>query len=314
MENVKEISITEIEGLRIGNAQDETARTGVTVLLFDRWASAGADISGGGPASRETPLASPLTADNPLNALVLSGGSAFGLAASEGVMRYLEERGIGFDTGFAKVPLVCQSCIYDLGCGSSKVRPDAAMGYAACADAEKNAPSCGSVGGGTGATVGKLFGMKRSMKAGLGIHAVSVGRLKMGAVVIVNALGDVFNPRTGEQIAGLRAGDGQGFSNTCLEMYHIGEQREQLSAGMTNTNTTIGAIVTNGRFSKAEMNKIASMTRAAYARCINPVGTMADGDTVYAVSLGNVAANINIAGALAAEVMAEAIQKAIRFA
>lgn len=314
MEVVKEIPITEIEGLRIGNAQDEEACTGVTVLMFDRWACAGVDISGGGPASRETPLASPLTADNPLNALVLSGGSAFGLAASEGVMQYLEERGIGFDTGFGKVPLVCQSCIYDLGYGSSKVRPDAAMGYAACVDAEKNAPSCGSVGGGTGATVGKLYGMKRSMKAGLGIHAVSVGRLKMGAVVIVNALGDLFDPRTGEQIAGLRTRDGQGMANTCQEMYQISEQREQLADGLTNTNTTIGAIVTNARFSKAEMKKIASMARAAYARCINPVGTLADGDTIYAVSLGDVSANINIAGTLAAEVMAEAIQKAVRLA
>ncbi len=314
MEIMKEIPITEIEGLRIGNAQNEEARTGVTVLLFDRWACAGVDISGGGPASRETPLASPLTADNPLNAIVLSGGSAFGLAASEGVMRYLEERGIGFDTGFAKVPLVCQSCIYDLGCGSSKVRPDAAMGYAACADAEKNAPSCGSVGGGTGATVGKLYGMERSMKAGLGIHAVAVGHLKMGAVVIVNALGDVFDPQTGKQVAGLRARDGQGFSNTCQEMYRIGEQREQLDPKLAKTNTTIGAIVTNARFSKAEMNKIASMARAGYARCINPVGTLADGDTIYAVSLGTVSANINIAGTLAAEVMAAAIQKAIQFA
>lgn len=314
MEIMKEIPITEIEGLRIGNAQNEEARTGVTVLLFDRWACAGVDISGGGPASRETPLASPLTADNPLNAIVLSGGSAFGLAASEGVMRYLEERGIGFDTGFAKVPLVCQSCIYDLGCGSSKVRPDAAMGYAACADAEKNAPSCGSVGGGTGATVGKLYGMERSMKAGLGIHAVAVGHLKMGAVVIVNALGDVFDPQTGKQVAGLRAGDGQGFSNTCQEMYRISDQREQLDPKLTKTNTTIGAIVTNARFSKAEMNKIASMARAGYARCINPVGTLADGDTIYAVSLGTVSANINIAGTLAAEVMAAAIQKAIQFA
>ncbi len=311
---VKEIPITEIEGLRIGNAQNKEACTGVTVLLFDRWASAGVDVSGGGPASRETPLAAPLTADNPLNAIVLSGGSAFGLAASEGVMRYLEERGIGFDTGFAKVPLVCQSCIYDLGLSDGRIRPDAAMGYAACVDAEKNAPCCGSVGGGTGATVGKLFGMERSMKAGLGIHAVSVGHLQMGAVVIVNALGDVFDPQTGEQLAGLRSGDGQGFANTCEEMYRISEQREQLDPKLANTNTTIGAIVTNGRFSKAEMNKIASMARSAYARCINPVGTLADGDTIYAVSLGEVSANINIAGTLAAEVMAAAIQKAIRFA
>ena len=132
---VREISITEIEGVRIGNAQNADAKTGVTVLLFAQGAKVGVDISGGGPASRETPLASPLTADNPVHAIVLSGGSAFGLAAGDGVMRYLEERGVGYETGYAKVPLVCQSCIYDLGCGRADIRPDADMGYAACADA-----------------------------------------------------------------------------------------------------------------------------------------------------------------------------------
>lgn len=309
MELVKEIQVTEIEGLRIGNAQDKEAKTGVTVLLFDRGAKVGTDISGGGPASRETPLTMPVTADNPVNAIVLSGGSAYGLAAGDGVMRYLEEHGIGFETGFAKVPLVCQSCIYDLGIGRSDIRPDAAMGYAACADAERNHPVCGSVGGGTGATVGKLYGMGRSMKSGLGIHAVSVGKLQMAAIVVVNALGDIFDPKNGQKIAGLLSEDGSGFSDTCREIYKI-SQRKELFGG----NTTIGAVVTNGRFSKAEMNKIASMTRNAYARCINPVGTMADGDTIYAASIGETEADINMAGTLAAEVMAEAVLKAIRFA
>ena len=174
---MREISITEIEGLRIGNAQNKEAGTGVTVLLFDREARIGVDISGGGPASRETPLASPLTADNPVNAIVLSGGSAFGLAAGDGVMRYLEERGIGYETGYAKVPLVCQSCIYDLGYLRADIRPDAAMGYAACVDAERNQPSFGSTGGGIGATVGKLYGMERAMKSGIGIYAMSVGEI-----------------------------------------------------------------------------------------------------------------------------------------
>lgn len=304
---LKEIPVTEVEGLRIGNAQDMEAKTGVTVLLFDKGAKTGVDISGGGPASRETPLTSPITADNPINAIVLSGGSAFGLAASDGVMRYLEERGIGFETGYAKVPLVCQSCIYDLGCGRADVRPDAAMGYAACVDAEQNHPSVGNAGGGTGATVGKLYGMGRSMKAGLGIYAVSAGELQMAAIVVVNALGDIYDPENGQKIAGLRTEDGQGFADTCQEIYKM-SQRQNL----TNSNTTIGAIVTNGKFSKAEMNKIASMTRTAYARCIRPVGTMADGDTIYAASTGDVEADINMAGTLAAEVMAEAIVRAVR--
>lgn len=309
MELVKEIQVTEMEGLRIGNAQNQEAKTGVTVLLFEHGAKVGVDISGGGPASRETPLTLPMTADNPVNAVVLSGGSAYGLAAGDGVMRYLEERGIGFETGFAKVPLVCQSCIYDLGIGRSDIRPDAEMGYAACVDAERNQPVCGSVGGGTGATVGKLFGMGRSMKSGLGIHAVSVGKLQMAAVVVLNALGDIFNPKSGQKIAGLRNEDGSGFADTCQELYQITQRRD-----LFHGNTTIGAVVTNGRFSKAEMNKIASMSRNAYARCINPVGTMADGDTIYAASIGEVEADINMASTLAAEVMAEAIQKAIRSA
>lgn len=305
MEWMKEIAITEIQGLRIGNAQNEEAGTGVTVLLFDHGARMGVDISGGGPASRETPLASPMTADNPVNALVLSGGSAFGLAAADGVMRYLEEHGIGYETGYAKVPLVCQSCIYDLGYKRADVRPDAAMGYAACVDAEQNRPASGSTGGGTGATVGKLYGMERSMKSGIGIYAAAIGELQMAAVVIVNALGDIYDPEDGKKIAGLRGADGQGFADTCQELYQISKRTD-----LFNSNTTIGAVVTNGRFSKAEMNKIASMARNAYGRCIRPVGTMADGDTIYGASVGDVQADINVAGTLAAEVMAQAIRKA----
>lgn len=309
---VRQIPLGDMDGLRVGNAQDEEAMTGVTVLLFDKGARVGVDISGGGPASRETPLALPVTADNPVNAIVLSGGSAFGLAAADGVMRYLEERQIGYDTGFAKVPLVCQSCIYDLGCGRADVRPDSAMGYAACADAEETWPRqkeipMERIGAGTGATVGKLYGMARSMKGGLGIYAVAAGRLKMAAIVVVNAVGDIFDPKTGEKVAGLRSEDGLGFADTCEELYKISQRRD-----LFNSNTTIGAIVTNGRFSKAEMTKIASMARNAYARCIRPVGTMADGDTIYAASVGEEEADLNMAGTLAAQVMEEAILRAVR--
>lgn len=302
---MREIQITDLEGVRIGNAQDDEAKTGVTVLIFDKGACVGVDISGGGPASRETPLTSPVTADNPINALVLSGGSAFGLAASDGVMRYLEEHGVGFDTGYAKVPLVCQSCIYDLGYGRVDVRPDALMGYAACENAQKNHPVSGSVGGGTGATVGKLYGMERSMKGGLGIYAAAVGELKMAAVVVVNALGDIYDPEHNQKIAGLLTEDKKGFLDTCQELYKLRERTE-----LFNSNTTIGAVITNGRFSKAEMTKIASMARNAYARCIRPVGTMADGDTIYGASVGEVEADLNMAGTLAAEVLAKAIQDA----
>lgn len=325
---LREIPITEVEGLRIGNAQDQEAKTGVTVLLFDEGAKVGVDISGGGPASRETPLALPLTADNPVNGIVLSGGSAFGLAASDGVMEYLEERGIGYETGYAKVPLVCQSCIYDLGCGRADVRPDKAMGYKACVDAEKNNPSWGSIGGGTGATVGKLYGMGRAMKSGLGMYAVSVGKLKMAAVVVVNAVGDIIDPETGKIVAGLRTEDGKGFADSCRELYQLSCRQDLFSRqgasgsgtanantntnANVNTNTTIGVVITNGKFSKAEMGKIASMARSAYSRCIRPVGTMADGDTIYAAALGRIEADVNMAGTLAAEVMAKAILRAVQ--
>ena len=296
---LKEISITEIEGLRIGNAQDLNAMTGVTVLRFDEGAKAGCDISG---AVVRLPgkhlLTSPVTADNPINAIVLSGGSAFGLAASDGVMRYLEEHGIGYDTGFAKVPLVCQSCIYDLGIGRADVRPDAAMGYAACEDAEKNHPESGITGAGTGASVGKICGREYATKTGLGIYAVSAGSLKVAAVVVLNALGDIYDPSTGEKIAGPKLPGMDGFADSREALYKLSQQTDLFRA--KNSNTTIGAIITNGDFSKAELNKIASMTRSAYSRCINPVGTMADGDSIYAASCGpRVTADVNMTGTLA---------------
>lgn len=309
MKRIREIAITDMPEVSIGNVQSDEAKTGVTVLLFDKkGAVVGVDISGGGPASRETPLTSPVTADNPINAIVLSGGSAYGLAAADGVMRCLEDHGIGFETGYAKVPLVCQSCIYDLGYGSATVRPDSAMGYAACEKALAGGnPSCGSVGAGTGATVGKICGMERAMKSGLGMYAVELGELRMAAVVVVNALGDIFDPSTGKKIAGLLTADGTSFGDSCEELWKMG-RRENLFTG----NTTIGAVFTNGKFNKAQMNKIASMTRNAYARCINPVGTMADGDSIYAASAGDVEADLNVAGTLAAYVMERAIVAAIR--
>lgn len=305
---LNEISIREMEGLSIGNSVNYEAKTGVTVLYFPNGAQVGCDISGGGPASREVHLTDPMTADNPINAVVLSGGSAFGLDAADGVMRCLEENGIGYHTGFAQVPLVCQSCIYDLGYGSNKIRPDAAMGYAACEKALKGTDdTMGNTGAGIGATVGKLCGMKQATKAGLGIHAVQVGELKIAAVVVVNALGDIMAPGTDEIIAGLQNPQRTDFLNT----------EEVLTAMMTRPrdlftgNTTIACIVTNAKFDKAKMTKIASMARNGYARCINPVGTLADGDSIYAASVGDVISDVNVAGTLAARVLEEAIVKAV---
>ena len=298
MSLLKEISITELSNLRIGHTSDHDAKTGVTVLYFPNGAKAGCDISGGGPASRETPLTSPVTADNPINAIVLSGGSAYGLAAADGVMNYLESQNIGY---------VCQSCIYDLSYGDPKIRPTAKMGEEACRQAFAGIDTrTGNIGAGTGATVGKLYGMKQSMKSGLGIAAVSVKNFQMAAIVVVNALGDIFSPQNGQKIAGLKTPDRSGFLDSVHELYRFMTPHDQFTG-----NTTIGAVITNGAFSKAELNKIASMTRCAYARCINPVATMADGDSIYAASIGNVSVDINMAGTLAAEVMAQAIQNAI---
>lgn len=304
---MKEISIKEVKGLSVGHAQIEDAKTGVTVIYFPDGATVGCDISGGGPASRETPLTSPITADNPVNAVVLSGGSAYGLAAGDGVMRRLEEEGIGYDTGYALVPLVCQSCIFDLNYGSARRRPDADTGYAACDIAlDECDDRMGSVGAGTGATVGKLLGMQQAQKSGIGMHAVQIGDLQIAAIVVVNAFGDVFE--NGKKIAGLLDHNRKEFLNSSEVMLDVFSKPRDMFTG----NTTIGCIVTNAKFNKAEMNKIASMTRNAYARCIDPVGTMADGDTIYACSVGDVVSDINLVGTLSAKVMEQAIEKAVK--
>ncbi len=306
---MKEIGIFEIGGLSIGQEQNEEAGTGVTVFLFDECSPAGVDIRGGGPASRETPLLNPVADAKGIHALVLSGGSAFGLDAAGGVMKFLEERGIGFDVGVTKVPLVCQSSLFDLGYRQCNVRPDAEMAYRACGKASRVHFDEGSFGAGTGATVGKIRGMEHSMKSGVGSYAVEVGAVKVGAVVAVNALGDIFDVDTGGQLAGLLAEDGTLLSTEEV-LYDEMENVRDLFAG--RTNTTIGAVFTNAEFDKALLNKLASMAHNGYARSIRPVNTTADGDSVYAVSLGHVKADLNAVGTLASYVMAKAVGNAVK--
>lgn len=302
----EEISITDLAGVKIGNAQDEDAMTGVTVFLFDPPSIGGVDVSGGGPASRESQLLSPLTNQVPVNALVLSGGSAFGLDASGGVMRYLEERGKGLPVLGTVVPLVCQSCIFDLGIGSASRRPDGEMGYRACVDAERNQPVSGIAGAGTGATVGKGNGIAQGQKSGIGYYAVQLGELKVGAVAVVNAFGDIYDPRTGQKIAGMLNPQRTAFVSCEAALC----QSQQAAAA--GANTTLGAVFTNGAFDQAAMNKIAAMARAAFGRCIRPSGTMIDGDTIYAFSVGEqVEADINAVGTLAVAVLSEAIRDAV---
>ena len=310
---IKEVSVAELSGVKIGHAQDYDAMTGVTAFVFEGRAVAGIDISGGGPASRETPLLDPKMACQDINAVILSGGSAFGLEAGCGAAKYLEEQGIGFDTGYAKVPLVCQSCIYDLSIGKSDVRPDIAMGYEACQNAVAGNDLCGSIGAGTGATVGKLTTMDKSQKSGFGICTYKLGELIVTAAVTVNALGDIFDYDSGQQLAGMTTEDRKTFAGIEDGMY--AGAIAGFSGGDENPqqgkNTTIGIIITNAELSKGDMNKVASMTRNAYSRCILPVGTTADGDSIYAVSVGEVTADINTVGTLAARTMGEAIKRAV---
>lgn len=310
---IKEVSVAELSGVKIGHAQDYDAVTGVTAFVFEGRAVAGIDISGGGPASRETPLLNPKMACQDINAVIFSGGSAFGLEAGCSAAKYLEEQGIGFDTGYAKVPLVCQSCIYDLSIGKSDVRPDIAMGYEACQNAVVGNDLCGSIGAGTGATVGKLTTMARSQKSGFGICTYKLGELIVTAAVTVNALGDIFDYDSGQQLAGMTTEDRKTFAGIEEGMYagaitgfSSGDENPQ-----QGKNTTIGIIITNAELSKGDMNKVASMTRNAYSRCILPVGTTADGDSIYAVSVGKVTADINTVGTLAARTMGEAIKRAV---
>lgn len=310
---IKEVSVAELSGVKIGHAQDYDAMTGVTAFVFEGRAVAGIDISGGGPASRETPLLDPKMACQDIDAVIFSGGSAFGLEAGCGAAKYLEEQGIGFDTGYAKVPLVCQSCIYDLSIGKSDVRPDVAMGYEACKNAVAGNDLCGSIGAGTGATVGKLTTMARSQKSGFGICTYKLGELIVTAAVTVNALGDIFDYDSGQQLAGMTTEDRKIFADIEDGMY--AGAIAGFSGGDENPqqgkNTTIGIIITNAELSKGDMNKVASMTRNAYSRCILPVGTTADGDSIYAVSVGKVTADINTVGTLAARTMGEAIKRAV---
>jgi len=305
---LQEIAITDIENIRIGNAEDKASGTGCTVIICKQGAPTGVDVRGGGPASRETELLRPVAAATAIHAVLLSGGSAFGLDAAGGVMHYLEEHGIGFPTRYAKVPLVCASCIYDLGVGSAKIRPDAAMGYTACLASEHNLYAEGNHGVGTGASVGKLRGRAGMMKSGMGIYAVKIGALKVGAVFAVNAVGDVYE--NGKIIAGMLDETGNAFACTEQVMYTLCATKTR----QQSTNTTIGIVVTNARFTKTSMNKIAAMAQNGVARAISPIHTSADGDTVYAMSCGGIRADLDTVGTLAAEVTRRAIVRAVRSA
>ena len=370
---MERITWKDIDFVKVGNATDSDGKTGVTVLRFPRGAQGGLHISGGGPAARESGVLDPTTAPTPVNALVLGGGSAFGLCASDGVMQSLEERNIGFPTAYGVVPIVCQSDIYDLSYGNPKARPTVQMAYDACERTfTSTEPMSGNVGAGTGATVGKMCGMERAMKGGIGYAAAKLGDLVVGAVVVVNAFGNVYD-QLGRALGGVMDAGREHILDACQLMYDQYEGRSEskpllgesvtvsvgnellqdsssqgeADLGMEKGNTTIGAIVTNAQFGKGELTKIAMMATNGYARSIRPVGTLSDGDTIYAFSAtvtgeshavdaehGNsgvhcdksdksvagesicgtsktIVADVNVVGTLAAELMSEAIEDAM---
>ena len=304
------VNIADIPGIRLGNAQNLAAATGCTVILCPAGATAGVDVRGGAPGTRETDLLKPENLVEKIHGLVLAGGSAYGLDAAGGVMRYLEENGFGFDVGVARVPIVPAAVLFDLPCGDARIRPDQAMGYQACMNSEREEFIIGSLGAGTGATVGKVFGMERAMKGGLGAYCVKIGELIVGAVVAVNCLGDVIDPATGRIVAGAVQLDPFRFLDSERGLL---QQCENTGNRFTG-NTTIGAIITKANLTKAQATKVSSMAHDGYARTMRPAHTLLDGDTIFTMSVGGEAADISAVGAMAAKVMEQAVLVAIQSA
>ncbi|NOY98196.1 MAG: P1 family peptidase [Chloroflexi bacterium] len=314
-------AITDVPGIEAGHAQDVEALTGCTVILCRKGAVGGVDQRGGAPGTRETDLLKPVNLVGKVHAVLLTGGSAFGLDAAGGVMRYLEENKIGFDAGVARVPIVPAAVLFDLALGSASVRPDAEMGYRAAASASSDAPAEGNVGAGTGASVGKILGMKQAMKSGLGTASMDIGGgVIVGALVAVNAFGDVVDPRTGGILAGARSakvgpirfGEQGGFADTLSVLKTLAGRTVMNVAA--RGNTVIGVVATNAKLTKAETNKVAQMAQDGLARTVRPAHTMLDGDTIFALSTGQKKADVSTVGAFAAEVFAQAVVNAVKVA
>ena len=307
-------SITDIQGIKVGHHTDTDALTGCTVILCEHGAVGGVDQRGGAPGTRETDLLKPMHLVDTVHAILIAGGSAFGLDAAAGVMQYLEEKKIGFNTGVTRVPIVPAAILFDLAVGNSKIRPDREMGYFACENATSDQKLVGNVGAGTGCTIGKILGSAQIMKSGIGMASMDIGGgIKVGAIVAVNAFGDLIDPETNNIIAGartinakvLKIGSSGYFANT-LEIMKTLTGRSILK--LSNLiNTVIGVVATNAKLGKNETNKVAQMAQDGIARTIRPAHTMLDGDTIFALATGKKKADVNIVGAFAAEVVAQAI-------
>ncbi|WP_027417870.1 P1 family peptidase [Aneurinibacillus terranovensis] len=302
-------TIVDVPGVKVGHAHDEDALTGCTVILTEQGATAGVDVRGSAPGTRETDVLAPMNLVTQVHAVCLTGGSAFGLDAAGGVMKFLEERGCGLDTGFGVVPIVPAAALFDLPVGNSRIRPDREMGYQAALTASREAVKEGNVGAGCGVSVGKLGGFDRAMKSGLGSASrILPDGLVVGAVVAVNAVGEVRDPVTNEVLAGVR--DDEGKIKDILSCM-TAASFTPIPAG---SNTTIAVVASNANLTKVQTAKVAQMSHNGLARTIYPVHTMYDGDTVFALATGGINANVDLIGMLSADVLAEAIVRAIRAA
>ena len=301
-------AITDVPGIKVGHYTDREAGTGCTVILYEEGAVAGVDVRGSAPGTRETDPLRPMSLVGQAHAILLSGGSAFGLEAAGGVMRYLEEGGFGFDVGVARVPIVPAAILFDLRLGSAAVRPGPDEGYKACLAASGGAVAEGSVGAGTGATVGKILGAERMTKSGLGTASQRLGNVTIGAIVAVNAFGDVVDPETGRVIAGPRDIEKGGFLSTIDIMARFKESESPIA-----TNTTIGVVATDAPLNKEQVNKVAQMAHDGLARAIRPAHTMVDGDAIFVLSTarGEGAGDATVIGSMAAEVVARAVVRAV---
>ena len=307
--------ITDVPGIKVGHYMRSERPTGCTVVLVEEGAVAGVDVRGSAPGTIETDLLDPINLVQQVHAVFLSGGSAFGLDVATGVRKYLHERHVGFETRVAKVPIVPGAIIFDLGVGNRPdIWPNADCGYRAASSATSGPVNEGNIGAGSGATVGKSGGGGGPMKGGLGTASITVransAELVVGAIVAVNAVGDVIDPRTGAVVAGVRTKDGKGLADA-RKLLRLG----QTTGGQTGQNTTIGVVATNARLSKVQATKVAQMAHDGLARAIYPAHTMGDGDTIFALATGRVDNDdVSRIGALAADAMSEAIVRAVRAA
>ena len=305
-------SITRVAGIEVGHFTDTRRPTGCTVVMAREGAVAGVDVRGAAPGTRETDLLHPSNLVDKVHAIMLAGGSAWGLEAATGAVRWLEERGVGLDVAVGRLPIVPAAVLFDLLVGDMRIRPDAAAGYAACAAAASTDPAEGNVGAGAGAVVGKVFGIQHAMKGGVGTASVTVDGVTVGALIACNALGDVIDPDTAQVMAGARTDDGRGLRDTRRALLR-GQPPQPLLAG---TNTTIGVVATDAILTKVQAHRLAIAAHDGLARSINPVHTMSDGDTLFSLGTGRAGKSLGmmVLATMAAEATARATARAVQAA